>query len=153
MNENAPLLLFVCMGNICRSPIAEAIAVDAARNAGIDVRVSSAGISALTGHMAHDHARAVVRALGLDLDGHRARQLTRELVHEAALVVTATRRQCADLRHFFPNDPAKIVSFDEVTGLGELVDPFGDGPEAFSKIAGTLAKGMPSILDALQPRT
>lgn len=132
--------------------MAQVIAADAAARAGVDVRVASAGTAALDGHMAHEYARSTLETLGLDLQAHRAKQITRDQVTEATLVVTATRRQRDDLRYFFPNDAVKIVSFDEATGLGELVDPYGDGESAFASIAHQLRRGMPSILDALRSR-
>jgi len=143
---NAPLLLFVCTGNICRSPMAQAIAQAEAERGGYRVRIASAGMAALDGNELHEHARAALSNIGVALVAHRARQLTRELVAEATLVVTATERQRDDLRHFFKKDGAKIVCFHELTGEGELTDPFGGGPEAFTATATALRNGMPAIL-------
>jgi protein-tyrosine-phosphatase len=147
------LLLFVCMGNICRSPMAEAIASDYGAREKIDVRVTSAGMSALEGHEATELTRSALADIGLSIDDHRARQLTRELVDSASLVITATTRQRNDLQHFFKSDQSKIVSFNELTGLGDLTDPYGSGPDAFSKIASLLRRGMPAIFSALKERT
>jgi protein-tyrosine-phosphatase len=147
--REAPLLLFVCIGNICRSPMAEAILADEARRTGVRVRVVSAGTGALTGHPASESARAVLQEIGLDLGAHRARPVTRELVDEAALCVTATTRQRDDLRYFFPGDETKIVSFDDLTGLGELSDPYGGESEEFRKIRDLLREGAPKVLAAL----
>jgi protein-tyrosine phosphatase len=132
--------------------MAQAIAADAAARAGIDVRVASAGTAALEGHPADENACAALEPWGLDLSRHRARQLTRELVNAAALVVTATRRQRDDVRHFFPADAAKIVSFDDATGFGDLGDPYGDGKPAFERTADLLRRGMPGIMTALRSR-
>ncbi|HYK52764.1 MAG TPA: hypothetical protein VEV38_04470 [Candidatus Eremiobacteraceae bacterium] len=149
----APVLLFVCMGNICRSPMAEAIASDFAAREKIGARITSAGMSALEGHEATELTRSALADIGLSIDDHRARQLTRELVDGAALVITATTRQRNDLHHFFKDDRSKIASFNDLTNLGDLTDPYGSGQEAFSKTAALLQQGMPAIFSALQKRT
>jgi protein-tyrosine phosphatase len=132
--------------------MAQVIAGDEARRAGVDIRVASAGTAALEGHGAHEFARDALEPFGLDLGEHRAQQITRTLVADAALVVTATRRQRDDLRYFFPDDAEKIVSFDDATGLGELTDPYGDGATAFVKTAELLRRGMQNIFEALRAR-
>ena len=82
------LIVFVCTGNICRSPMAAAIARDLLDRSGrSDVRVESAGTFALEGHAPTSDAELAAAAHGLSLDGHRAQQLTRELVSRADLVV------------------------------------------------------------------
>ena len=73
-------LLFVCTGNICRSPFAAAVA----RREGLDA--SSAGTDVVLGH-ATDDAIAVADEFGIDLRSHRSRQLTDELCDGADLVV------------------------------------------------------------------
>src|ERR687883_1473661 len=77
-------MLFVCTGNTCRSPLAEAIARRIAIERGlVEVEVASAGTSAWEGAPASDGALLVGIERGLDLSNHRARQLTRELVSDA----------------------------------------------------------------------
>jgi protein-tyrosine-phosphatase len=152
MSGRAPLLVIVCTGNICRSPMAAVIAEHEARASGIDVRVVSAGTSAMPGNRAHELACDAVEALGLSLELHRAQALTREMVVEAALVLAVTRRHRDDIRHHFPGHIDKIVSFDDATGLGDLDDPFGGGPGEFDRTAALLQKGIPSVLQALPRR-
>jgi protein-tyrosine-phosphatase len=132
--------------------MAEAIALDDAQKAGIELRVVSAGTSALTDHPAHEFARAAIEAEGLDLDAHRAQPVTRELVNDATLVVAVTRRHRDDLRYYFPNDIDKIVSFDDVTGLGDLDDPFGGGKGEFRRTTELLRRGMRDVLSAFSSR-
>ncbi|MDE3053926.1 MAG: low molecular weight protein arginine phosphatase [Gemmatimonadota bacterium] len=81
-------ILFVCTGNTCRSPLAEAIARKIAIERGLpDVDTASAGTSAWEGASASDGALLVGLERGLDLNGHRARQLDRDVVARADLIL------------------------------------------------------------------
>jgi protein-tyrosine-phosphatase len=81
-------LLFVCTGNTCRSPLAEAIARKVAVERGLgDVDVASAGTSAWDGAPASDGALLVGMERRLDLSGHRAQSLTRRLVESSDLIL------------------------------------------------------------------
>jgi protein-tyrosine-phosphatase len=81
-------LLFVCTGNTCRSPLAEAIARHLSIERGlVDLDASSAGTSAWEGASASDGAMLVGIERGLDLNAHRSRQLNRELVEWADLIL------------------------------------------------------------------
>jgi protein-tyrosine-phosphatase len=81
-------ILFVCTGNTCRSALAEGIARREAIERGlIDVDVSSAGTSAWNGAPASDGALLVALEHGVDLSGHRARQLTHEIVQEQDVIL------------------------------------------------------------------
>lgn len=83
------LLLFVCTGNTCRSPLAEAIARAVIAERGlVDVSVASAGTSAWNGASASDGSLLVGLEHELDLGGHCARALTRTMVSDADLVLT-----------------------------------------------------------------
>ena len=86
--HNRMRLLFVCTGNTCRSPLAEAIARREAIERGLgDVDVVSAGTSAWTGAAASDGALLVALERNLDLSGHRAQTLTRELVEQSDVIL------------------------------------------------------------------
>jgi len=81
-------LLFVCTGNTCRSPMAEAIARKVAIERGLpDVEVSSAGTSAWEGAPASDGALLVALERGMDLNEHRAQSLTRDLVRSTDIIL------------------------------------------------------------------
>ena len=83
-------VLFVCTGNVCRSPTAELICRSLA---GPRVGVSSAGTAALTGDPIDPPTAALLTNIGLDPRPHRARQLTADLVLDADLVLTADTTQ------------------------------------------------------------
>jgi protein-tyrosine-phosphatase len=81
-------ILFVCTGNTCRSPLAEAIARKVVIERGLtDVEVGSAGVSAFEGGSASDGALLVGIEGRVDVANHRSRQLTRALVAEADLIL------------------------------------------------------------------
>jgi protein-tyrosine-phosphatase len=145
-----PRLLFVCSGNICRSPLAEAMAKAALTAAGIEAVVQSCGTSALTGQRAEDGARSAAADLGLLLDAHRAQPITRDLITAASLVVCVTDRHRDHVRQFFPYERAKIVSFDELTGLGDIPDPYGGDAADYRALRDQLEKGMPTIIDRIK---
>ena len=79
-------ILVICVGNICRSPMAEAVLRDAlGESEGISVE--SAGLGAMVDWPAAEHAETLMKERGLDISGHRARQLTPEMVSRADLIL------------------------------------------------------------------
>lgn len=145
-----PLLLFVCSGNICRSPMAAAIAADLALRQHLPVRVASSGTMALTGDPVDTGAAMALREVGLALEDHRAAQVTKALTREATLIVGATREHARWLRTFDPAAASKVASFDELTRLGDIPDPYGAGADEYRAVRQTLVAGMPHVLAALK---
>ena len=91
-------LLLVCTGNICRSPMAEAIARRLLASRGRDdVTVASAGTAAQDGAPASEGAYLIALEHGLDLSAHRARQITTDLVADADLVLGMRDRKSTRL--------------------------------------------------------
>src|SRR5205809_5862154 len=82
-------VLFICTGNVCRSPMAEGIFRAAVRGRG-DFRVVSAGLGAMDGQAPSPYAVQAVKELGIDISGQRSRMLTSELVEEADLIFGMT---------------------------------------------------------------
>jgi protein arginine phosphatase len=149
MAEERVRLLFVCSGNICRSPLAQVMAHAALREAELDAVVESCGTAAIDGLSAEAGARRQAESLGLSLEAHRAQPVTRELIANASLVVCVTDRHRDYLHRFFPEAKAKIVSFDGVTGMGDIPDPYGGSESDYRDVREQLAKGMPKIVAAL----
>ena len=126
-------VLFVCTGNICRSPLAEALLRRAASDKGLDIDVLSAGTGAWENAPASEGAYLVALEKGLDLSGHRARLLTREVVQEADLVLTMARHHRARVDEL--GGGGKVAVLGEFAGRdpaeAEVSDPFGGDLEVY----------------------
>ena len=147
-----PLVLFVCQGNICRSPIATALAADAAQRVGLDIEVASAGTSALIGDPAEPGALACVAELGLDIGAHRARQVTPEMIEGAIFVVAATAAQRDWLQRLLPERRDRIASFGDITSLGDIPDPWGRNSSEYRRVRALIEEGMPALMAAVRER-
>jgi len=107
--ESVRSILFVCYGNLMRSPMAEAILKSLLGERGIDdVAVESAGVHAVPGREAHSFARAVSSEFGISLDAHRAQPTTPALIARADLILAMDLQNIAELQTLYPEAGPKI---------------------------------------------
>jgi protein arginine phosphatase len=142
-------VLFVCTGNICRSPLAASLLVRALKDRGLEVDVTSAGTGAWDGAPASEGAYLVGLERGLDLSGHRARLLTRELVDEADLILTMARHHRARVDEL--GGEGKVFVLGEYAGKGgdEVSDPFGGDLAVYRDTAQELEALAEAVADRL----
>ncbi|MFT4192206.1 MAG: low molecular weight protein-tyrosine-phosphatase [Comamonas sp.] len=119
-------LLTVCVGNICRSPMAEALLAQALPQA----RVHSAGIGALVGHAADDHAIALMKARGLDISAHRAQQLDTRLCQQHDLLLVMERQHKTFIEQQFPFARGKVFCLGQFENI-DIPDPYQQDRAAF----------------------
>lgn len=123
-------ILFVCLGNICRSPTAEAVFRKIARDAGLDVAVDSAGTGDWhVGEAPHPPMVAAAWARGYDLAGLRARQIERADVNRFTHVFAMDRKNLADIRQIrrAGTEPELFLSLVPEAGRDEVPDPYYTG--------------------------
>jgi protein-tyrosine phosphatase len=134
-------ILMVCVGNICRSPMAEALMAERARSRGVDVLVSSAGIAALVGRPAAPEAQDLMRARGLDISGHLARQLTPELLaaHELVLVMEEGHRRAVE--RMVPAARGRVRRLGHFGGF-DVADPYLGPRAAFEQALVLIDRGV-----------
>lgn len=164
-------VLFVCTGNICRSPTAERLTAAHAEEYGFPgFTASSAGTRAVIGHPIHPDAAQVLEGLGGDAAGFAARQLTTRIASEADLILTMTwahRDAVLEiaprmLRRTFVLSEATLIAQEQdartvedlatlrphidAGEIRDVLDPIGQGIEVFEAVGAQIAALLPPIL-------
>jgi protein-tyrosine-phosphatase len=144
-------LLFVCTGNTCRSPLAEAIARRIAAERGIDVEAGSAGTSAWDGSPASDGSLLVGIERGLDLNAHRSRQLTRELVEASDLIIAMGPHHLERIEALGGDGKAFLLSTYASHGESSrpVSDPMGGDLAIYRATADELERDIRKVLDRI----
>ncbi|WP_419538698.1 low molecular weight phosphatase family protein [Mycolicibacterium aichiense] len=164
--------MFVCTGNICRSPIAERLAVAYADQARIpDLSASSAGIRAVIAHPIHRDAATVLESLGGDAADFAARQFKPKTVSGVDLIITMTTAHRDAALEIVPQKLHRTFTLSEAAQLAsvhgaksvvdlpalrpkltpqelfDIPDPIGQDPEVFAAVGTQIAALLPPILE------
>jgi protein-tyrosine phosphatase len=153
-------ILFVCMGNICRSPTAEATLRRLLREQGLEdrVEVDSAGTGNWhVGEPPDERAAAAARRRQLELDG-QARQLRREDFRAFDLIVAMDARNRREVLQLAPDDAARakvrlLREFDPAARAGgdlDVPDPYFGGDQGFEHVLDLVDAGTRGLLESLR---
>jgi len=143
-------VLFICTGNVCRSPMAEGIFRHAIQGRG-DFRVISAGLGAMEGQPPSPYAVQAVRELGIDISGQRSRMLTPDLVQQADYILGMTHSHIDTVMLLYPQAAEKtflLREFDDTLDLFEkdISDPIGGSYDVYLDCRDQIEQGIASLL-------
>lgn len=130
-------ILTLCIGNICRSPLAQALLAQQLPQH----TITSAGLGALVGNPADPLSVQVATAHGLDLSSHRAQQVTSWMCQQAELILVMEQAHKAQVEQQFPVVRGKVFNLGQF-GKFDIADPYMQPLEAFEAAYAAIAQGV-----------
>lgn len=148
-------VVFVCSGNTCRSPMAQAILKDRIRRdprlAGVDIEVRSAGLDAFDGDPPAEGAVRALSTIDLSLDGHTTTRFGQKHL-DFDLILTMTEAHKSRILLDYPEIAAKVYTLKEygrVRGTPDIADPFMQGDEAYRDAMRQIDQAVAGVVDRL----
>jgi len=145
-------LIFVCSGNICRSPMAEGLAKKKLADAGLQAQTLSMGTLGLFGRPASAHAIEVCGEIGVDLTGHVSQGLSYGLLSQADLVLVMERAHKEFILSRRPElrNLRLLSSYDREDDTQDIADPIGGTREDYESTCKRISRAVDGLIRQLR---
>lgn len=143
-------IIFVCTGNTCRSPMAEALMKKYCMENGLDFDISSGGIMLEPDVDVSRNSVIAMQDYGIDISAHEPKAITIDDISEADLILTMTSSHAEFLKNATPQFAQKIYTLAEISGADEIIDPFGQSLDVYRSCAEKIDRAISALLDKLK---
>lgn len=156
MSDRPRTVICVCTANVCRSPMAEALlrhALAAEPEPLKSLRVTSAGVSAWAGAPITPLSATVLKKVGLDMSRHLSRELTREMLSGAVLILCMTESHRRAIRMDWPDFKSPILLMRELLpppADPEVPDPYGADLATYEETRDAIVEAVPAVVKYLR---
>ena len=153
-------VIFVCSGNICRSPMGEALLKHAIESTSQDdavrqLEICSAGTSTVDGLPPSAHSTTAMQKVGIDISGYRSTALTQKLIDQAFAIFAMDQTHIDAMRYYFKNLPERTFRVLDMSDLERKIvfDPYGGDLDEYLECRDDIVTAIDGILKYLQNET
>jgi protein-tyrosine-phosphatase/predicted ATP-grasp superfamily ATP-dependent carboligase len=151
----APEIVFVCHGNICRSPFAAALLRKTLAGSPVTLEISSAGMLPVEGRPSTDVAIETAREMGVDLTPHVSQFFSKAQLQRAALIIVFEPANIEQIRKRYNDIAAPIIRLGDLAedkAAADIADPYGYDAATYRRAYRQIEAGLRGLMSLLPPR-